>query len=110
MSWAQSVLGVWQWGAAGVTEVAERHLRPACRGTCSLPPSAAAVPEVGVNTTELARTDSIRGMTGAGSGLTRLAGLCGAAAIGLGAYGAHALAARPATSKEQKKAFGVANR
>ena len=92
MSWAQSVLGVWQWGAAGVTEVVERHLRPACRGACSLPPSAAAVPEV------------------AGSGLTRLAGLCGAAAIGLGAYGAHALAARPATSEEQKKAFEVANR
>ena len=109
MSWAQSVLGVWQWGAAGVTEVVERQLRPACRG-CSLPPSDAAVSAVGVNTAELAGTDGIREMTGAGNGLTRLAGLCGAAAIGLGAYGAHALAARPATTEEQKKAFEVANR
>ncbi len=44
-------------------------------------------------------------------GLTRLAGLSGAAAIALGAYGAHVLnVAKEGVTEEQRKAFEVANR
>ena len=43
------------------------------------------------------------------SGLVRIAGLSGALAIGLGAYGAHSLAAQEVT-EDRKKAFEVANR
>ena len=39
--------------------------------------------------------------------MTRLAGLSGAAAIALGAYGAHAM---QGVTDEQRKAFEVANR
>ena len=46
-----------------------------------------------------------------GSGLVRLAGLSGAAAVGLGAYGAHVLnVAKEGVTEEQRKAFEVANR
>merc|ERR1712098_837405 len=45
------------------------------------------------------------------SGVTRLAGLSGAAAISLGAYGAHVLAPKgKEVNEEQVKAFEVANR
>ena len=45
------------------------------------------------------------------SGLTRVAGLSGAAAIALGAYGAHVLnVAVEGVTEEQRKAFEVANR
>jgi uncharacterized membrane protein YgdD (TMEM256/DUF423 family) len=45
-----------------------------------------------------------------GATFTRIAGLSGAAAIGLGAYGSHSLAAKAETTEEQRKAFEVANR
>ena len=46
-----------------------------------------------------------------GSSVTRLAGLSGAAAVALGAYGAHVLAvAKEGVTEEQRKAFEVANR
>ena len=45
------------------------------------------------------------------SGVVRLAGLSGAAAVGLGAYGAHVLSvAKEGVTEEQRKAFEVANR
>ena len=43
--------------------------------------------------------------------ITRLAGLSGAAAIALGAYGAHVLnVAKEGVTEDQRKAFEVANR
>ena len=50
-------------------------------------------------------------MLRAGSSVTRLAGLSGAAAVALGAYGAHVLnAGKEGVTEEQRKAFEVANR
>merc|ERR1711990_1385894 len=45
------------------------------------------------------------------SGVVRLAGLSGAAAVALGAYGAHVLnVSKEGVTEEQRKAFEVANR
>jgi len=45
------------------------------------------------------------------TGMSRIAGLSGAAAIALGAYGAHVLnVAKEGVTEEQRKAFEVANR
>jgi len=45
------------------------------------------------------------------TGMSRIAGISGAAAIALGAYGAHVLSvAKEGVTEEQRKAFEVANR
>ena len=45
------------------------------------------------------------------TGMSRIAGASGAAAIALGAYGAHVLSvAKEGVTEEQRKAFEVANR
>merc|ERR1719318_938165 len=53
---------------------------------------------------------NLSGLVMRGSVFTRLAGISGAAAIALGAYGAHSLGPKAKTTEEQKKAFEVANR
>jgi len=104
MSWTAGILDVWRWGKTGLIETYDYHLRPACPKctdhTISTPP-APVVSDI-VKTVE---------PTMAVSGLTRLAGLSGAAAISLGAYGAHVLAPKgKEVNEEQVKAFEVANR
>lgn len=103
MSWTAGILDVWRWGKTGLIETYDYHLRPACPKctdhTFSTPAPVVSEP---VNTV-------IPIM--AVSGLTRLAGLSGAAAISLGAYGAHVLAPKgKEVNEEQVKAFEVANR
>ena len=85
----------------GLIDKYDYHLRPACRGV-SIPvtpppasPSLAALPNM----------MSLR------SGMSRVAGISGATAIALGAYGAHVLnVAKEGVTDEQRKAFEVANR
>eukprot|EP00092_Neocalanus_flemingeri_P009397 GFUD01010111.1.p1 GENE.GFUD01010111.1~~GFUD01010111.1.p1 ORF type:complete len:173 (-),score=30.18 GFUD01010111.1:80-598(-) len=105
MSWASGILGVWQWGKQGIVETYDYHLRPACP-KCTV---------TGIDTVNTVRQGvpvvSDGSMAVGVSSITRLAGLSGAAAIGLGAYGAHVLAAgKEGVTEEQKKAFDVANR
>ena len=121
MSWADGVLSVWSWGkqvirglqgftiptrvitSQGFEEKFDYHIRPACKDCPSVsaspvtsPPSVITSPSVDM---------SLR------SGMTRVAGLSGAAAIALGAYGAHVLnVAKEGVTEEQRKAFEVANR
>ena len=84
------------------------HLRPACPKCVEQQTSLPSVP-VSVQTsppppaaTEMALTRF---------GVTRLAGLSGAAAVALGAYGAHVLSvSKEGVTEEQRKAFEVANR
>jgi len=108
MSWADGILGVWQWGKHGLNQSFDYHLRPACN-------------KCGENQCIVAGADTVNtvrqglspasGVSMGVSGITRLAGLSGAAAVGLGAYGAHVLAAgKEGVTEEQKKAFEVANR
>ena len=83
----------------GIVDTYDRHLRPACP-QCTRTP----VPSVTVTPAPppgVSREVMIR------SGMTRIAGLSGAAAIALGAYGAHAM---QGVTEEQRKAFEVANR
>jgi len=106
MSWAESVLSVWEWGKEGLGDQYNIHLRPVCpdcRAQSSFPP-------VSVSTqTSSSITGSTLSDMAPTSGLVRTAGLSGALAIGLGAYGAHSLAAQGVT-EDRLKAFEVANR
>ena len=105
MSWTVGILDVWRWGKTGLLETYDYHLRPACpKCPDTSSPSATVISDT-VNTVrqEIPRM--------AVSGITRIAGLSGAAAISLGAYGAHVLApAGKEGNEEQVKAFEVANR
>ena len=121
MSWADGVLSVWSWGKQvrphsdsphqahprlrqGLLATYDQHLRPACP-TC---PTSASVPAP----PPLQQLDQLQ-LAGVmpGAGVTRLAGLSGAAAVALGAYGAHVLnVAKEGVTEEQRKAFEVANR
>ena len=88
----------------GLEDKFDYHIRPACP-KCPPPssPSPGSAPPSVV-------TPSLSDM-GLRPGLTRLAGLSGAAAIALGAYGAHVLnVASEGVTEEQRKAFEVANR
>ena len=108
MSWAGGILDVWHWSKAGLLQTYDYHLRPDCPKCVN---SQVVVPthSVGFDIVNTVRQGGVPGM--AVSGITRLAGLSGAAAIGLGAYGAHVLAAgKEGVTEEQKKAFDVANR
>ena len=103
MSWAGGILDVWQWSKSGLLQTYDYHLRPDCPKCAD---TQVVVPTyiVGADTVNTVRQMAV-------SGVTRLAGLSGAAAIGLGAYGAHVLAAgKEGVTEEQKKAFDVANR
>jgi len=103
MSWADGVLSVWSWGKTGLEEKFDYHIRPACP-TC--PPTTAP----GSVSPRVAPVSSVTEMS-LRPGLTRLAGFSGAAAIALGAYGAHVLnVAKEGVTEEQRKAFEVANR
>jgi uncharacterized membrane protein YgdD (TMEM256/DUF423 family) len=102
MSWAESVLSVWQWGKEGLGDQYNIHLRPVCPdcpAQSSFPPVSASTQTSSSPFLDMAPT----------SGLVRIAGLSGALAIGLGAYGAHSLAAQE-VSQDRHKAFEVANR
>jgi len=102
MSWADGVLSVWSWGKQGFEEKFDYHVRPAPRAPVSV-----AAP---ISSTSSVVTSSLTDMS-LRSGLTRVAGLSGAAAIALGAYGAHVLnVAVEGVTEEQRKAFEVANR
>jgi len=102
MSWAGGILDVWHWTKAGLLQSYDYHLRPDC-------PKCVESQVVPTHTVNIVRESGVPAM--AVSGVTRLAGLSGAAAIGLGAYGAHVLAAsKEGVTEEQKKAFDVANR
>jgi len=106
MSWAESVLSVWQWGKEGIGNQYDIHLRPACpdcRDLSSFPPVSTSTQ------TSSSLTGSSLSLMAPTSGLVRIAGLSGALAIGLGAYGAHSLAAQEVT-QDRQKAFEVANR
>ena len=102
MSWADGVLSVWSWGKQGFEEKFDYHIRPSPRSPVSVPAP------ISSNTSVV--TSSLTDMS-LRSGLTRVAGLSGAAAIALGAYGAHVLnVAVEGVTEEQRKAFEVANR
>ena len=125
MSWADGVLSVWSWGKQvrphsdsphqahprlrqGLLATYDQHLRPACP-TC---PTSASVPAPPLPPPPLQQLDQLQ-LAGVmpGAGVTRLAGLSGAAAVALGAYGAHVLnVAKEGVTEEQRKAFEVANR
>ena len=83
MSWANGILGVWQWGKDGLWQSYDYHLRPECPKcaadtTCAVPPLAAVTDTVYTVRQEVPMM--------AVSGITRLAGLSGAAAIGVYIY------------------------
>ena len=105
MTWTAGILDVWRWGKTGLIEAYDYHLRPACPKCPEYSPAPATVISDTVHTV----SQEIPRM--AVSGITRIAGLSGAAAIGLGAYGAHVIApAGKEVNEEQVKAFEVANR
>ena len=120
MSWADGVLSVWSWSkqvtlllmwtvritlriVQGIVETYDKHLRPACPQCTS---TSSPGPQVSVSRAPVPGV-SVSGDIMIRSGMTRIAGLSGAAAIALGAYGAHAM---QGVSEEQRKAFEVANR
>jgi len=105
MSWTSGILDVWRWGRAGLVDAYDYHLRPAC-SKCAEDThiSPQPVPVIANIVKEEMPMMAV-------SGITRLAGISGAAAICLGAYGAHVLSGgKEGISEEQKKAFEVANR
>jgi len=105
MSWADSVLSVWQWGKEGLGNQYDIHLRPACPDCAKAPSISApqpASPLINSSRSPLA-------LMAPTAGVVRIAGVSGALAIGLGAYGAHSLAAQEVT-QDRLKAFEVANR
>jgi len=105
---SDGIVSVWRWGTGGVLNAYDYHLRPSCptcTKTSQTPPPAPPCVKQTVYPTPTHHTEIMTG-----SVVTRLAGISGALAIGLGAYGAHALAAADDVSEEQKKAFEVANR
>jgi len=110
MSWAESVLSVWQWGKEGLATQYDIHLRPDCQNCKTIstlplfPPASTTSPTP--SSSSLSSLSSAMPRT---SPLVRLAGLSGALAIGLGAYGAHSLAGQE-VAQERTKAFEVANR
>ena len=106
MSWSAGILDVWRWGKKGVLETYDYHLRPACP---KCPEYTSAAPTTVISDTVNTVSQELPRM--AVSGITRIAGLSGAAAIGLGAYGAHVIApAGKEVNEERVKAFEVANR
>ena len=109
MSWTDGILGVWQWGKQGLVQTYDYHLRPACPKCVEQHGIAT---QIGTDTVNTVRDLApVSGGSMGVSAITRLAGLSGAAAIGLGAYGAHVLAAgKEGVTDDQKKAFDVANR
>ena len=89
----------------GLLGAYDYHLRPASRPAVSVSVQTSPPPPPPLSSlTEMAPAL-------ARSGLVRLAGLSGAAAVALGAYGAHVLnVSKEGVSEEQRKAFEVANR
>jgi len=105
MSWSEGILSVWQWGKQGLLTSYDYHLRPDCPKCADLQPLPS-LPSIATQTTPGAAEMAL-----ARSGLVRIAGLSGAAAVALGAYGAHVLSvAKEDVTEEQRKAFEVANR
>ena len=99
MSWTDSVLSVWQLGKSGILQQYDSHLRPSCPTCQSSQSTQSPSPSLPSPSTMAPSTSPI----------VRLAGLSGALAIGLGAYGAHKLAGQD-IPQERLKAFEVANR
>ena len=89
----------------GLLGAYDYHLRPTCP-KCPVP---ATVPVSVQTSPPPAVTEMALPLTR--SGVVRLAGLSGAAAVALGAYGAHVLnVSKEGVTEEQRKAFEVANR
>ena len=85
------------------------HLRPACP-KCPDLKTTVPTPPVPVSV-QTSPPPVITEMALARSGVVRLAGLSGATAVALGAYGAHVLnVSKEGVTEEQRKAFEVANR
>jgi len=106
MSWAESVLSVWEWGKGGLGHQYDIHLRPDCQNCKTISTLPLFPPSTPSPSSSLSTLSSTMPRT---SPLVRLAGLSGALAIGLGAYGAHSLASQE-VPQERIKAFEVANR
>ena len=82
------------------------HLRPDCPKCVEV-----SLPSVPVSVQTSPPPPAAPEMALTRSGVTRLAGLSGAAAVALGAYGAHVLSvSKEGVTEEQRKAFEVANR
>lgn len=110
MSWSDSVCSVWQWGKGGLVDQYNTIIRPSCPDCTSLKKELFTVQNqidrLGASTFTTASLPVTMRPT---SFLVRIAGVSGALAIGLGAYGAHSLAGQE-KSEERIKAFEVANR
>ena len=109
MSWSDGILGVWHWGKSGLIGAYDYHIRPACPDCTNKQLENI----VQCNTDNLNNTKDnlLSNANPRIMSISRLAGLSGAVAIGLGAYGAHVLAAdKSDITEDRKKAFDVANR